>query len=185
MTVDAFTVWGAFLMTAEGELSTDPRDAGNWTSGMCFIGTCKGTKFGISAAAYPDLDIANLTSEAALALARRDYWTPCHCDAFPPALAVVVADAAYTSGPLTAKRALQRALLVTADGIIGPETLAAVASAAVAHSVAGLRSGLEDLLVEFMAQREVYETGLSSFRTFGLGWTRRNARALMVACTLL
>jgi lysozyme family protein len=183
----AFHVWTAFMVTAEGEgkLNEDPRDPGNWTSGMCGIGQCHGTKYGISAAAYPDLDIMDLTRDAALTLAMRDYWAPCRCGELPPALALIVADAAYTSGPNTAKRALQRAVLVAADGIIGPVTLAAVASHAAGRSVVGLRSGLEDLLCEFIAQREVFETTLPTFRTFGLGWTRRNVRALMLATALL
>jgi lysozyme family protein len=58
----------------EGCLTAHPADPGNWTDGAVGAGICRGTKFGISAAAYPDLDIANLTLDAAKALYQRDYW---------------------------------------------------------------------------------------------------------------
>jgi lysozyme family protein len=44
----------------EGGFTANPADCGNWTGGVIGTGTCRGTRFGISAAAYPDLDIANI-----------------------------------------------------------------------------------------------------------------------------
>jgi hypothetical protein len=52
----------------EGGFTANPADCGNWTGGVIGTGTCRGTRFGISAAAYPDLDIANLSLDAAKAL---------------------------------------------------------------------------------------------------------------------
>ena len=57
----------------EGGYTANPADRGNWTGGAIGSGTCRGTRFGISAAAYPGLDIANLTIDAAKALYQRDY----------------------------------------------------------------------------------------------------------------
>ena len=58
----------AFNVTfaAEGEtLDRTPSDRGNWTSGVIGVGTLVGSKFGISAATYPTLDIPNLTRDGA------------------------------------------------------------------------------------------------------------------------
>ena len=45
------------LIGNEGGYSLDPHDRGNWTGGAINVGECKGTKFGISAAAYPNLEL--------------------------------------------------------------------------------------------------------------------------------
>jgi lysozyme family protein len=70
------------LIDVEKGFQADPRDRGNWTGGEPGRGLLKGTKFGISAAAYPSEDIEHLTLERAQLLYRRDYWarpaaTPC------------------------------------------------------------------------------------------------------------
>ena len=41
----------------EGGFTANPADPGNWSGGRCGVGRCVGTKYGISGAAYPDLDI--------------------------------------------------------------------------------------------------------------------------------
>lgn len=38
------------------------------------------TKFGISKKQYPDLDIAKLSIDQAIAIYKRDYWDKIHCD---------------------------------------------------------------------------------------------------------
>ena len=48
------------LIGHEGEFTNDPKDRGNWTTGVIGRGQLKGTKFGISAMTYPHLDIINL-----------------------------------------------------------------------------------------------------------------------------
>ncbi len=42
---------------SEGAYSTDRADRGNWTSGKVGEGLFKGTKYGISAMTYPNMDI--------------------------------------------------------------------------------------------------------------------------------
>jgi lysozyme family protein len=81
------------------------------------------TRWGISQRAYPGEDIAHLTRQRAEALYARDYWEPIHGDALPGALALVVFDGAVNHGPVRALQLLQQCLGVTADGIMGPETL--------------------------------------------------------------
>ena len=44
-----------FVVASEGGFTDNPADPGNWTSGRVGSGICRGTKFGISAAAHSDL----------------------------------------------------------------------------------------------------------------------------------
>jgi hypothetical protein len=44
----------------EGGFSRDADDNGSWTGGRKGLGDLKGTKYGISAAQYPSLDIEHL-----------------------------------------------------------------------------------------------------------------------------
>lgn len=110
----------------EGKLSMDPNDRGNWTGGQIGVGELLGTKYGISAAANPDLDIRNLTIEQAKDRARARYWDPIRGDELGMPLDEFVFDFAYNSGPKRAAAALQRAVGTLPDGVIGPKTLAAL-----------------------------------------------------------
>ena len=67
-------------ISLEGGFSRDPDDNGNWTGGRKGLGELKGTKYGISAAQYPSLDIENLTPHGAKEIYRRDYWNPLRLD---------------------------------------------------------------------------------------------------------
>ena len=165
MTGSIFERAFAVVVGEEGGFTDNPADAGNWTGGRCGAGRCAGTKFGISAAAYPALDIAGLRIEAAREIYRRDYWGKLRGDALPPALALLVFDAAVNNGVGRAVRWLQVAAGVTADGVMGEATLAAVR---VRASPA--------ILAEFQAQRLVFMAALPTWRTFGLGWARRLCR---------
>lgn len=89
-----------FIFRVEGILSTDRMDPGNWTGGKVGVGEFKGSKFGISAASYPDLDIENLTKDDAAAIYLRDFWYPAGCDKLAWPLVLAVFDAAVQHGPL-------------------------------------------------------------------------------------
>lgn len=163
------------VIGVEGGYTANPLDPGNWTGGKCRVGICNGTNFGISAAAYPTLDIANLALAEAQEIYRRDYWNKTACDQLPPALAVLVFDAAVNSGPDRAVKWLQIALNVTADGVVGPITSAAAKQAAGKGAV---------VLAEYQAQRLLFLTGLPTWRIFGLGWTRRVCTVQFAALTV-
>jgi lysozyme family protein len=78
--MDNFANCFAFTLGAEGGYSNNPGDPGNWTGGAVGHGEVRGTKYGISASAYPALDIANLTEAQAEEIYRRDYWASLHGD---------------------------------------------------------------------------------------------------------
>lgn len=118
------------VINVEGSLSLDPEDRGNWTGGAKGRGTLKGTKYGISAAQYPDEDIAKLTKERATELYKRDYWNTIQADDFPWPLNLFMFDMAvnqaggpeYFGKPQPAVLYAQRALSTTQDGAVGPMT---------------------------------------------------------------
>ena len=149
----------------EGGYTQDPADPGNWTGGGPGRGACRGTRWGISAAAYPALDIAGLLLADARAIYRRDYWDRVGGDALPAPLALLVFDAAVNNGVGRAVRWLQGAAGVAADGVPGPVTLAAVRA----------RPPLA-LCAEVQAQRMVFMAALPAWPHFGLGWARRLCR---------
>lgn len=166
---DAFPAAFAIVVGAEGRtLDRNPADAGNWTGGVVGQGELRGSKFGISAAAYPTLDIANLTVDDSSAIYRRDYWTRAGCQSMPAPIAMLVFDSAVNNGVAEAVRWLQAAVGVAADGVVGPATLAAVARVVDTHGGAAVA-------IEFMARRTYFMGGLTAWHTFGLGWSRRLA----------
>jgi lysozyme family protein len=154
----------AWLVGEEGGFTDDPRDPGNWTGGAVGRGDCNGTNWGIAACAFPACDIRALTRDEAAALYHQHYWAPICGDQLPPALAILVFDAAVNNGVARAGTWLQQALGLAPDGQIGPATLAAIAG-----------SASEALCTEFLARRTDYMARLPDWRVFGLGWARRLA----------
>ncbi len=152
----------------EGGYSDDPNDRGNWTSGQVGIGELRGTKYGISAMSYPNLDIQNLTLDQAKAIYATDYWAKVNGSALPPAVACLVFDAGVNSGTKKAGELLQVALGFVGnavDGDIGGMTLDAVHKATT--------SDLQGLLAEYSARRIVYDTETAQWANDALGWSRR------------
>lgn len=147
MTDTDFAAAVARVLAHEGGFQAAAEDRGNWTGGQIGAGQLKGTKFGISAAAYPTLDIANLTTDEAIAIYRRDWWDRLGLGRLPPPLAGKLLDAAVDMGPEAATRALQRALracgaALAEDGRLGDATLAAVAASAPETLLPALREAV-------------------------------------------
>lgn len=152
------------LISHEGGFSDDKNDPGNWTGGRVNVGELKGTKYGIAANTYGEVDIKNLTLEGAKQLYYRDWWLKAGADQIDGAIVYQLWDFAVNAGMSTAKRALQRAARVADDGQIGPATIRAVQSI-----------GTTDVLMRFAAQRLRFYTSLSTWGTYGKGWANRVA----------
>lgn len=152
----------------EGGYTDDQRDRGNWTSGVIGKGELRGTKYGISAMAYPMLDIRNLTLDGAKDIYRADYWNRCHIDDLPDIVRFDMFDMAVNSGVGAAVKTMQRALGVKADGIWGADTAAAARNA-------------DPYILDkkFSGYRLQYLCDLTTFPTFGKGWVRRVASNLI------
>lgn len=112
----------------------------------------------------------DLPREVAVAIYRKQYWERVQGDKLPDAVAFQVLDAAVNHGTGNAIRWLQKAAGVAEDGSIGPVTLAAVRKA-----------DPDDLVLMFNAIRLDFYTSLTTFATFGRGWTRRVAANLRLA----
>ena len=96
--MDAFEWAFRLVIGLEGGYTRDSKDPGNWTSGRIAQGELRGTKYGISAASYPTLDIANLTLEQAKTIYKRDYWDAMRCGQMTRRLSVLVFDSAVQHG---------------------------------------------------------------------------------------
>jgi len=157
----------AFALTvgAEGGFQNDETDRGNWTGGDVGKGQLRGTKFGVSAATYPTLDIQTLTLDQARDIYRRDFWQPLRCDELPRLIAILMFDAGVNNGRGNAVRFLQRALDIADDGVLGPITLAVLK----AHGdFWGVAEQMQRERIRLMRK-------LSTWPRYGGGWAERVA----------
>lgn len=167
---DRFELYMHRLLSHEGGYSNDRNDPGNWTGGRVGAGKLKGTKFGIAANTYPELDIAGLTWADAVKIYRRDFWQAIGADALPASVAYSALDGAINSGVQQSVRWLQRAAGVADDGRFGPATQAAIE-----------RTQPHDLVLRYNAERLEFMTRLRAWDNFGRGWARRIAANLAFA----
>lgn len=138
------------LLEHEGRFSNDPFDRGGKT------------KFGISQAAYPKLDIENLTVDAAKSIYLVDYWVKNGCDRMPWWAALCVFDCGVNQGVRTAAGLIQQAVRVFQDQRVGPMTLKAIRKADPMEAMA-----------TFQALRAARYVNTLGYDRFGHGWLRR------------
>lgn len=166
------------VLEHEGGFGADPRDPGNWTGGKEGAGELKGTKYGISAAQYPGTDIANLTEQTAFLIYLNDYWTVCKCNDLPPALAVMVFDAAVQHGAGVnqddAPAMLQRAIGSIPDGKIGPKTIEAAQKIDTAKALRNL-----------FTERAIHYSNNRNWTVYKQGWMKRLGDQMIFACSFL
>lgn len=114
----------------EGGFQCLENDRGNWTGGEVGGGKLVGTKYGISAFEFPDLDIPNLTIEQAIQIYEKKYWAPLYSQITEQAVANKLFDAGVFQGQGTAVKILQKVLEpqfgLVVDCNFGPKTLEAV-----------------------------------------------------------
>lgn len=143
----------------EGGYSDHPSDPGGATN----LGITKEVLERFRGHAVTKQEVRDLTHDEAARIYVAYYWAPCRCDELPEGIDLAVFDCAVNQGVGRAARFLQQAAGVTADGAIGPKTIAAVVAAKP-----------QALLTEFMARRmESYGSLQKLFKVFGLGWSRR------------
>lgn len=123
------------------------------------------TMYGITEAVAREVGFRGNMNELPLDLAKRiykdKYWDAVRADELPASIRYPMLDAAVNSGPRQAVLWLQRALGVTADGVLGPITIA--------HSFANERG----LAAKLLSQRLRFMTNLNTWPSFGRGWARR------------
>lgn len=135
------------------------------------------TKYGIThttlarhrgVASVTAAQVKALTLAEAEEIYRKSYWGQSGGDVLPVGLDFAAFDFGVNSGPGTAVKVLQRVIGVSADGKIGPKTLAAVSA---------YPGGIVKLIRDYCAARMTYLRSLTSpktgFPANGRGWTIR------------
>jgi len=142
-----------WILEAEGPDTNDPNDPGGYT------------RFGLSERAHPGVDVRNLTPGAAERIYRKLYWNPIQADSLPPALAIVLFDAAVNLGVKRGVLLFQEALGVQRDGIVGSRTVATARTLGMA------------ILPSFLRLRARFYVDLADsqpkFRRYLNGWLTR------------
>lgn len=155
---------------SEGGFTKNSADPGNWTGGAVGAGELKGTKFGIAANTYPNLDIENIDIEQAKEIYFHDWYEKLGIARFSSAMQFQIFDAAFNHGMHNASKIYQRAVGAKDDGKIGPKTLGKA-----------IELSEDDRLLRFLAYRLRFYTSLKAFDSFGRGWSNRIADNLLLA----
>ncbi|MCW3657534.1 hypothetical protein K6L27_05050 [Burkholderia cenocepacia] len=145
------------LIGNEGAYSNNPKDPGGETMW--------GVTARVARAAGYTGPMRELPRDTAKAIAKRLYWDPLHLDQLDPRVAFQIFDANYNGGHPVIW--MQGAAGASVDGVLGPKTIAAV------QATDPLR-----FILRWNALRLTYFTSLSTWATFGKGWTRRVATNL-------
>ena len=121
----------------------------------------------------PAAEVQNLAHVEAAAIYRAHYWDAIAGDALPAGLDYALFDYGVNSGPAKAVIALQTRLGVAGDGRVGPLTLAACR-----------RADAIGLIGQLCDDRLAFLKTLSTFLSFGRGWTARVAEVRAAALVM-
>jgi lysozyme family protein len=126
------------------------------------------TKFGIAKSSNPDVDVKNLTMAQAQNIYYDRYWLAAKCDKIGAPMSLLHFDTAVNMGVGTAAKFLQSALGVSADGAIGPGTLAAYSAC----------KDIPALCTKYLNLRQAHYDAIiarnPSQAKFAKGWKSRN-----------
>lgn len=147
------------LIAHEGGYSNHPSDPGGET--MYGITKRVAMEHGYTG------NMRDLTRDQAKGIYRTAYWDRAKADEYDFAIGFQLFDAAVNHGIGNAVRFLQRAVGAVDDGIVGPNTLRAIRAMSVG-----------DAVMRFNAERLDFYAKLTTFTSFGRGWTRRVAENL-------
>jgi lysozyme family protein len=146
------------ILHHEGGYVNHPKDPGGETN------------LGVTKRVYEEWggtkDMKDLTVEDVAPIYEKNYWGKVKGDDLPSGLDLCVFDFAVNAGPGRAAKYLQTMIGTVADGGIGPNTLRALDSYVDSN-------GVEHAIKEYQKARQGYYESLSTFETFGRGWTRR------------
>ena len=123
-------------------------------------------------------DMKDLTVEDVAPIYKKSSWDRVKGDDLPSGLDLCVFDFGVNAGTGRAARYLQSMIGTTVDGGIGPNTLKALESYV---KVEGLAATIDT----YQSNRQEYYEKLSTFETFGRGWTRRVKETTEAAHKLL
>ena len=146
------------ILHHEGGYVNHPKDPGGETN------------LGVTKRVYEDFggtkDMKDLVREDVEPIYKKNYWDRMKCDDVPAGLDLCLFDFGVNAGTGRSAKYLQRMIGTVADGGIGPNTLKALGN--YIEEV-----GTEGAIKNFQSKRQEYYESLSTFETFGRGWTRR------------
>ncbi|WP_338847319.1 glycosyl hydrolase 108 family protein [Massilia sp. W12] len=146
------------VLVHEGGFSNHPQDPGGATMKGVTLQVFQ-SYFGADKTVD---DLKNISQAQLEQIYRSGYWDKCSGDALPAGLDYAMFDFAVNSGPGRAVKFLQKILGAQQDGAMGPATLSLVAAANPA-----------DMINQLCDARQAYLESLSTFATFGAGWSKR------------
>ncbi|RUT30989.1 hypothetical protein EMQ25_08905 [Arsenicitalea aurantiaca] len=150
----------------EGGYVDHPSDPGGATNMGITRATLAAWRGVSPVTALPKAEVRSLGRAEAEAIYRALYWDRCRGEMLPAGVDLAIFDFAVNSGADRAIRALQGALGVSRDGIIGPVTLGALEAGVAAGGTAALIGTLCDGRLGFLK-------ALRTFAIFGRGWSNR------------
>lgn len=140
------------------------------------------TNLGVTKRVYEDWggtkDMKDLTVEDVKPIYKKNYWDRVKGDDLPAGLDLCVFDFGVNAGTGRSAKYLQTMIGTTADGGIGPNTLRALGN--YVEEV-----GVEGAIRNFQQARQEYYESLSTFETFGRGWTRRVDETTELAVSMI
>lgn len=169
---DNFSYCLKLLLEHEGGFVNHPSDPG----GMTNLGVTAKVWEEWVGHAVDEKQMRALTPEVVGPLYKRKYWDACRADDLISGLDYCVFDVAVNSGPGRAVKFLQSCIGANVDGGFGPATLALVRKA---------ESDPERLISVYCAKRLEFLQNLSTFATFGKGWSRRVAEVKQKALEMV
>ena len=139
------------------------------------------TNLGVTKRVYQEWggtkDMKDLTFDDVAPIYKKNYWDIMKCDDLPSGLDLCVFDFGVNAGPGRAAKYLQTLIGTVADGGIGPNTLAKLKEYTD-------KTGVKETITNYQNKRQSYYEGLSTFKTFGRGWTRRVEETTKLALEL-
>lgn len=147
------------IFAHEGGFVNHPRDPGGATN----MGITQATLSAWRGRPVTASEVATMSKDEARMIYRVKYWSKVKGDDLPDGLDLVAMDGGVNSGVSRGARWLQIGVGATPDGVVGAKTIEA------AH-----RSGISSI-ERACAARMSFLRGLSTWGTFGRGWSRRVA----------
>ena len=123
-------------------------------------------------------DMKDLLVEDVAPIYKKGYWDKMKGDQLPNGLDLCVFDFGVNAGPGRAAKYLQTMIGTVADGGIGPNTLKKLGEYVE-------ETGLEKSIENYQGARQDYYEKLSTFATFGRGWTRRVDETTELAISMI
>ena len=166
------------MLKSEGGFTDDEKDKGNklpdGRKGSTMLGVTQYNWEQHVGHQVTHDDMRQLTAADVEPLYKQKYWDIVRADELPSGIDYLVFDMGVNAGPSRSIKIMQSALGVTADGGLGPMTMAAVQAA-----------DPVELIEKFSAAKEAFYRSLDDFPVYGNGWLNRVAQVKVKASAML